>query len=90
MMRITAAKTRPGLLSFIAVIFLIPTLYAANTSAHPGAPIKQGFDSMYNLDFPAAHHQFDLWEAAYPDDPIAPVSQAAALLFTEFDRLGVL
>jgi hypothetical protein len=45
---------------------------------------------MYNLDFSAAHHQFDVWEAAYPDDPMGPVCHAAALLFTEFNRLGVL
>jgi hypothetical protein len=90
MMQITKTRTRQGLLSFIAVIFLAPTLCATNTSAHPGTPIEQGFNDMYNLDFSAAHHQFDVWEAAYPDDPMGPVCHAAALLFTEFDRLGVL
>lgn len=45
---------------------------------------------MYNLDFSAAHHQFDLWEGAHPADPMGPVCHAAALLFTEFARLGVL
>jgi hypothetical protein len=90
MIRITKTKARPGLLSFIAVILLAPTLCASNASAHPGTPIEQGFNDMYNLDFSAAHHQFDVWEAAYPDDPMGPVCHAAALLFTEFDRLGVL
>lgn len=89
-MQITVTKTRPSLLCFIAVIFLTPALCEANASAHPATPIEQGFDNMYDLDFSAAHHQFDLWEAAHPDDPIGPVSQAAALLFTEFARLGVL
>ena len=89
-MQSTATRARPGLFSLIAVIFLIPTLYSANTSGHPGTPIEQGFDNMYNLDFSAAHRQFDLWEAAHPDDPMGPVSQATALLFTEFARLGVL
>jgi hypothetical protein len=50
MMSITATKTRPDLLSFIAAIFLMPTLCAANASAHPATPIKQGFDNMYDLD----------------------------------------
>jgi hypothetical protein len=90
MMQITTTKTKQGLLSFIAVIFFIPTLCATNVSAHPGTPIEQGFNDMYNLDFSAAHHQFDVWEATYPDDPMGPACQAAALLFTEFDRLGVL
>ena len=90
MMQIRTAKTRQGLLSFIAVIFLMPTLCATNVSAHPGTPIEQGFNDMYNLDFSAANHKFDVWEAAHPTDPMGPVCHAAALLFTEFDRLGVL
>ena len=71
-MEITTTKTRQGLLSFIAIIFLIPTLCATNASAHPGTPIEQGFNDMYNLDFTAADHQFDVWEAAHPDDPMGP------------------
>ena len=89
-MQIMATKTRPRLLSLIAVIVLIPTLCGADAAAHPRTPVEQGFDNMYNLDFSDAHRQFDLWEAAHPDDPMGPVCQAAALLFTEFDRLGVL
>ena len=48
------------------------------------------FQRHVHLDFSAAHHQFDVWEAAHPDDPMGPVCHAAALLFMEFDRLGVL
>jgi hypothetical protein len=33
---------------------------------------------------------FDAWEQAHPDDPMGPVSQAAAYLFAEFDRLHLL
>jgi hypothetical protein len=89
-MQMTATKTRRGLLAFIAVIFVTPAFCATNPSAHPGTPIEQGFNDMYNLDISDAHHQFDVWEAAHPDDPMGPVYHAAALLFTEFDRLGVL
>ena len=89
-MQMTTTKARHSLLSFIAVIFLTPTLSATHAAAHPGTPIEQGFNDMYNLDFSTAHHQFDIWEAAHPDDPMGPVCHAAALLFTEFDRLGVL
>ena len=45
---------------------------------------------MYNLDFNAAHTQFQDWERTHPDDPFGPVSDAAAYLFFEFDRLKVL
>jgi len=72
-------------------IFVVACLTSAPSGAGTAVPqIEQGFDDMYNLDFPAAHHQFDLWEAAHPEDPMGPVCHAAALLFTEFARLGVL
>ena len=45
---------------------------------------------MYNLDFSDARRQFDLWETAHPEDPMGPVCQATALLFSEFARLGIL
>src|SRR5690242_9804650 len=45
---------------------------------------------MYNLDFVDAHRQFHEWEKAHPDDPMGPVSDAAAYLFSEFDRMHVL
>jgi hypothetical protein len=45
---------------------------------------------MYNLDFTRATLDFDSWQKLHPDDPMGPVSHAAALLFAEFARLGVL
>jgi hypothetical protein len=45
---------------------------------------------MYNLDFDGAHKTFQDWQQSHPDDPIGPVSDAAAYLFSEFDRLHVL
>lgn len=45
---------------------------------------------MYNLQFEQAHRTFSAWEEAHPDDPIGPVSDAAAYLFTEFNRLHIL
>ena len=53
-------------------------------------PIQQGFQSMYNLDFQAAHQDFSAWEQMHPEDPLGPVAEAAGYLFAEFDRLGVL
>jgi hypothetical protein len=60
----------------------------------PAAPdsslIQQAFGRMYDLDFSGAHRTIDVWQQLHPEDPMGPVSQAAAYLFTEFDRMGVL
>ena len=45
---------------------------------------------MYNLDFDGAHKTFGQWEREHPADPLGPVSNAAAYLFAEFDRLNIL
>ena len=45
---------------------------------------------MYNLQFQDAHQVFENWEKLNPEDPLGPVSNAAAYLFSEFDRLHVL
>jgi hypothetical protein len=52
--------------------------------------LERGYGNMYNLDFVAAHDSFHIWMAQHPEAPIGPVSDAAAYLFAEFDRLGVL
>jgi len=45
---------------------------------------------MYNLNFGAAHLVFRAWQASHPEDPLGFVSDAAAYLFSEFDRMHVL
>lgn len=55
-----------------------------------GNPIDDGYHDMYNLQFPAAHLKFQQWMAAHPQDPMGPVSDAAAWLFGEFERLHVI
>ena len=45
---------------------------------------------MYNLEFDQAHRSFGDWRNQHPDDPLAPASDAAAYLFSEFDRLHIL
>jgi len=52
--------------------------------------LEHGFSGLYNLDFAAAQRDFDSWQKLHPDDPVGPVSEAAGLLFSEFNRLGVL
>jgi hypothetical protein len=57
---------------------------------NPISGLNAGFDQMYNLDFSGAHQTFARWEETHPDDPMGPVSNAAAYLFAEFDRLKIL
>src|SRR5487761_1716209 len=52
--------------------------------------IDQGFHDMYNLHFGQAHALFAKYMAEHPEDPMGPVSDAAAYLFSEFHRTGVL
>jgi hypothetical protein len=52
--------------------------------------LDRGYGQMYNLQFQEAHQSFQTWETQHPDDPMGPVSNAAAYLFSEFDRLHIL
>jgi hypothetical protein len=54
------------------------------------SPLDAGYRQMYNLDFPGAHRTFEGWKQSHPDDPMGPVSNAAAFLFSEFQRLHIL
>jgi hypothetical protein len=56
----------------------------------PVAPLDLGFRQMYNLQFADAHHTFEAYEQIHPEDALGPTSNAAAYLFGEFERLGVL
>src|SRR5581483_1141589 len=52
--------------------------------------IALGYRQMYDLQFDQAHKTFAEWEREHPNDPLGPVSNAAAYLFAEFDRLKIL
>jgi hypothetical protein len=45
---------------------------------------------MYNLKFQQAHDILQQWQQSHSDDPLDPASDAAAYLFSELTRLGVL
>jgi hypothetical protein len=80
-------------LSFISALCLIVAssgpLPPADATLPPSI-LDSGYRQMYNLQFDEAHRTFSQWEQAHPDDPLGPASDAAAYLFAEFDRLGVL
>jgi hypothetical protein len=87
------ASGRVWLSWFLLFLLQAPPVLSQETirSAVPKqSTIQSGFQSMYNLDFQQAHRQFDSWQGLHPEDPMGPVSNAAAYLFSEFARLGVL
>jgi hypothetical protein len=64
---------------------------AAGAPAWPAEnALEQGYRHMYNLEFAQAHQSFAEWQGSHPQDPMAPVSDAAAYLFAEFDRMHIL
>jgi len=72
-------------------LILVSFGYAEDFAAIRGdSPLDRGFRGLYNLDFSGAQEDFLAWEAQHPEDPVGPVSEAAGLLFSEFNRLGVL
>jgi hypothetical protein len=56
------------------------------------APVRldDGFHRLYDLDFAGAQRSFEAWEKLNPENPMGPASEAAGILFSEFNRLGVL
>jgi hypothetical protein len=72
-----------------ATLLALAVSLAAAASADPTMP-DAGYRQMYNLQFDQAHRTFAEWQRLHPDDPMGPVSDAAAYLFTEFDRLHIL
>ncbi len=76
------------ILSAAALLLLALPAIHAEPLGHSG--LDQGYADMYNLNFTGAHRVFESWTQAHPQDPLGPASDAAAFLFSEFDRLGVL
>jgi len=73
----------------IATIILLMTVPPAAAEL-PSAGLDRGFVRLYDLDFRGAETEFESWEKLHPENPMGPVSEASAVLFSEFNRLGVL
>ncbi len=81
-------RTRFLLLAALSLISADILAVAANPPTPPPS-LEQGFHLLYNLDFDHAHQVFLSWNHMHPDDPLGPACDAAGLLFSEFNRLGV-
>jgi hypothetical protein len=75
--------------------FLIPLLFLtlaparAEISAN-STGLDRGYFDMYNVHFDAAHVVFQQLLAQHPENAMAAASDAAAYLFSEFDRLHII
>jgi hypothetical protein len=80
-----------ALLLLLAGILAGPTDNAIAADLPAASPtLERGFHSLYDLDFNRAQQLFVSWQQQHPGDPLGPAAQAAGLLFSEFNRLGVL
>jgi hypothetical protein len=76
-------------ISLLTLVLLLPLRLPAATPLG-NTPLDAGYHDMYNLQFLAAHLKFQQWMHDHPQDPMGPVSDAAAWLFGEFDRLHII
>src|SRR5215831_9633314 len=82
------ALKNTAVLAWVALSVLPISASAAGLPVEP--LLDKGFRQMYNLDFAGAHATFAEYEHANPENAMGPISDAAAYLFTEFDRLNIL
>src|SRR6516162_1044076 len=71
-------------------VALCSAALCAGADIDRSATLEDGYAQMYNLRFGDAHSTFAQWQRSHPSDPLGPVSDAAAYLFSEFDRLHIL
>jgi len=80
-----------GAASVAAVAFLAGLIGVPRAAADvPQTGLDRGFRRLYDLDFSGAQKEFEGWEKESPDNAMGPVAEAAGVLFSEFNRLGVL
>jgi hypothetical protein len=83
-------RTRLACLLCIAFPALLCGTALAVDTVSSAASLDRGFGLLYNLEFAKAHEVFVSWHQQHPDDPLGLTCDAVGLLFSEFNRLGVL
>ena len=73
-------------------IMAAPAAPAAGESAcgAESPEVAEAFDHLYNFNFPAAHADINRYIGEHPREPLGYAIRAAAYLFYELDRLGIL
>ena len=75
---------------FVLVAAALTSAQALSATTVGANELYAGWLKMYDLKFDDAHQIFRRWESSHPADPLGPCSEAAAYLFSELARLGVL
>ena len=86
----TMPRNIPVVLVVAALVFAFSATHARAAGLSSPSLLDAGYRDMYNLQFDDAHQAFADWERQHPQDPMGPASDAAAYLFSEFNRLHVL
>jgi len=81
------AKVSRFVVIAMMVVGILPVFAAESLT---GTPLDDGYRDMYNLRFSDAHIKFQQWMSSHPQDPMGPVSDGAAFLFSEFERLKII
>ena len=92
-MRQNASKFLRSLLTAglrLGIVFFLALGAAQAAGISTPASLDVGFRRLYDLDFPGAQREFESWERVNEQNPMGPTSEAAGILFSEFNRLGVL
>ncbi len=74
----------------VVAVATLSLFLGATSWAQQKPTLDAAFRDMYNLQFDAAHQVLHGWQKANPQDPLGYTSDAAAYLFSEFDRLHIL
>lgn len=74
---------------FAVLLLLISSASAADLNVQ-SKDLYDGWLKMYDLKFDEAHQVFGQWKKTHPADALGPASDAAAYLFSELARLGIL
>lgn len=78
-------------LGFLICAPIMAAPAAGESACGAGSPeIAEAFDQLYNFNFPAAHRDINRYIGAHPQEPLGYAIRAAAYLFYELDRLGIL
>jgi hypothetical protein len=89
-MSVTARNRKRVAIGWLALLVSPVTVAAGANITSPALSLDQGFHLLYQLNFPEAHQVFAAWQQEHPNDPMGSAGEAAGLLFSEFERLGVL
>jgi len=87
-LRSVTHSARAIVMMFASLVFALFPAPAHAELASSG--LASGFSRLYDLDFGGAQKDFESWGKMNPGNAMGPVSEAAGILFSEFNRLGVL